>query len=63
MNVTPNDWRVATINLAFAVFTGAGPLLPSARLIVLGANPVRSAKSNTDMFTKPRAARNCAPVG
>nr|WP_312449405.1 hypothetical protein [Brevundimonas naejangsanensis] len=61
--IAPAAWSVATISLAFAVFTGAGPLSASARLMVFGASPVRSAKSRTDMFTRPRAARSCAPVG
>jgi hypothetical protein len=37
-------------------------LVFSALRIVLIARPVRSESSETDMFSNPLAARNCAPV-
>lgn len=62
MNTTPASSKVATSKRAFAVVMGAAALVLSAFRTVFSASPVRSARSDTDMFKSPRAARNCAPV-
>jgi len=62
MKITPWPSNASVSNFMFAAVIAGTPFVPSARLMVLIASPVRSDNSETERLRRPRAARSCDPV-